>query len=363
MFILTPMKIHYLLIVFLVFNNLLVFAQVTSERTLNIILICGQSNAAGNAVKSTVVKSQFTCLDAVNFTQAGDANLALTGRSTFTLNSFLISSYTKHGMEFGLAEALYKSGLTDLFIVKYAWGGSWIYLWSKTHPSIYEGRSNLYTNAIEFLNIKIAEMKNLGYKKFKFQGLVWLQGETDALTTVRADAYRTQLNSLTTNFKNDIAASFNISNKEIPIYLVQPATYADRTKYELPEDEAKVINALNSYASNNALAKFIATNDLTGYVDPIHFNTASQNEIGVRVAEKMRIVSKTNTVTSDNNISMYSTDNGICINGATGEVAHFYNIYGQLIKAVEINSDTQKISIAKGLYIIAFNNFNTKILI
>jgi len=286
------MKSQNIFIILFLFCSSYTFSADYTGKTANIILICGQSNAAGNALKSAVNKSQFTALDTVKYAQAGDTNLSQTLGQTFTLNEFLNSTYTKHGLELGLAEGLHKSGMSDIFIVKYGYGGSWIDLWGKTNATIFEGKSNLYTNAMNFLQTKVTEMQQLGYTKFSFKGLVWLQGESDAILTVRANVYQSKLNALMTNFKTDIAQVFNIASKDVPVYLVQPATYADKTNYESPSDEAKVINSLSSFAMNTNSSEFIPTNDLTGYVDAIHFNTASQNEIGSRVAKKMNIIPK-----------------------------------------------------------------------
>ena len=302
----------------------LVFSSGYAGKTANIILICGQSNAAGNALKTAVNKSQFTSLDTVKYSQAGDSNLSLTLGKTFTLTEFLNSTYTKHGLELGLGEGLHNSGMSDIFIVKYAWGGSWIDLWRKDNTTIFEGKSNLYNNAMSFLQIKVNEMKQLGYSRFSFQGLVWLQGESDAILTGRANVYESKLNTLLTNFRSDIAGVFNIASKDVPIYLVQPATYADKTKYESSDDEAKVINALSSYALNNSHSEFIPTNDLTGYVDAIHFNTLSQSTIGARVAEKMKIIPKTIINVKDYGaVGDGITDDGPAIDAAFAEASNF----------------------------------------
>lgn len=311
---------NIILILFFFCANLVSSSDYTGK-TANIILICGQSNAAGNALITAVNKSQFTSLDTVKYAQAGDSNLSRTLGKTFNLNEFLNSTYTKHGLELGLGEGLHKSGMSDVFIVKYAWGGSWIDLWRKDNTSVYEGKSNLYNNAISFLQDKVKEMEQLGYTQFSFQGLVWLQGESDAILTGRANVYESKLNTLMSNFRSDIASVFNITSKSVPVILVQPATYADKTKYENPDDEAKVINALNSYAMNNNRSEFIPTNDLTGYVDAIHFNTSSQLEIGARVAKKMKIVPKTIINVKDYGaVGDGITDDGPAIDSVFAEV-------------------------------------------
>lgn len=317
------MKAKNFFLILFIFSVNLVYSSDYTGKTANILLICGQSNAAGNALKSAVNKSQFTALDTVKYGQAGDSNLSLTLGKTFTLNEFLNSTYTKHGLELGLGEGLHKSGMSDILIVKYAWGGSWIDLWRKDNTTVYEGKSNLYNNAISFLQEKVNEMKQLGYSQFSFQGLVWLQGESDAIITSRANVYESKLNTLLTNFRADIAGIFNTTPKSVPVVLVQPATYADKTKYQDPDDEAKVINALSTYALNNNRSEFIPTNDLTGYVDAIHFNTSSQNEIGARIAEKMKIVPKSIINVKDfGAVGDGVTDDGPAIDAAFAEVAN-----------------------------------------
>ncbi len=327
------MKTRNTIVTILLFFTSLVFPSDYSGKTANIILICGQSNAAGRALKSSIVRNEFTSLDTVKYSQGGDSNLSLTLRQTFTLNGLLNSTYNYHGLEFGLGEGLHKSGMSNVLIVKYAWGGSWIDLWRKDNTSIYEGKSNLYNNTISFLQDKVKEMEQLGYSQFSFKGLVWLQGESDAILTGRANVYGSKLNTLLTNFRTDIAGIFNITPKSVPVVLVQPASYADKTKYENPEDELKVNNALSIYAMNNNRSEYIATNDLTGYVDAIHFNTSSQNEIGNRIAEKMKFIPKTVINVKDYGaIGDGITDDGPAIDAAFADAA---NLKGNVIVSFE----------------------------
>ncbi len=260
-----------------------------SEKTANIILITGQSNAAGIAKISDVFQPNFNALDSVKYACAGDSNLSLSGGEIMTLKEYLNSVQKHHGLELGLGENLQSlSGMSDIFIIKYAWGGSWIDLWQKTSSTIFEGKSNLYNNAISFLNTKVKEIETHGYSKFNFKGLIWFQGESDGITTARANIYGDKLNAVMSNFMIDVADTFNIKPSEVPIYLVQPASYIDKSKYELPEDEAKVTNALSNFAKLNQNARFIPTSDLSGYVDGIHFNTASQLEIGLRITNSIQ---------------------------------------------------------------------------
>jgi hypothetical protein len=97
--------------------------------------------------------------------------------------------------------------------------------------------------------------------------------------------------------------------------------------------------------------------DITGEVRPVY----GQGIVSLGAYQYSDITDVTTAI--KNAISVHIFSDGVTIRGASGKVAQFYGISGQLDKSVPINSDLVNIPVNKGFYIISVENFKSKLLL
>ena len=261
-------------------------------KTLDVVIISGQSNAVGFSPWDGYDKSY----PAVKYFGFGEGTSAL--ESVFwqeVRNGLGVKGYC-FGPEMGMAEAYtaeYKDKTDrDIGFVKFAWGGQSIYNYFLSPTSVNQGIGNtgvaqqfsdeddVAYSALGFWNIlktvrkATAKAKAAGYENVNVLAVCWMQGENDATNAASAPVY----DKLLSNFIADIR--FYLENDSLPFVIGQIKT---------PDDvagQAQVIEMQKKVVAADPFCTLVDTSDLfMKHDDPWHYDYQSMLTLGRRFAE------------------------------------------------------------------------------
>lgn len=221
-----------------------------------VFILAGQSNMAGRGM----VEPQDTITDKRILTINNEGRVILAKEPLHFYEPNLT------GLDCGLsfARRLLKDAPQNVsvLLIPTAVGGSAISQW--LGDSVYRS-VQLFSN----FTSKVNDAKQLGIIK----GILWHQGESDA-TEKNIPKYEERLTTLITKFR------LVAGNNNLPVLLGELGSFSKN------KQQFSMINeTLHRYASKNANAVVISTGDLNHKGDSLHFNSASQRELGKRFAE------------------------------------------------------------------------------
>lgn len=250
----------------------------------DLVILAGQSNMVGQASVSEAIPGSVSADSRVAYyydVKNTSGSFSDSSGRTFTdLAPWRRgSSDLRFGPEMSLGRTLHSAGFNPA-LVKVAVGGSEIARWQPGAVD-YELLRSSVREAIDQIRAS-GDTVNL-------LGMAWLQGESDAISTARADAYAGRLNEFIGGFRSELESELPaIGFAEAKLFLVEPADWANGSSPGLatPADTAKVNNALTDFASADANAYFVPTDDFTSFGDNlIHFGPADQLTLGARLAD------------------------------------------------------------------------------
>ena len=174
---------------------------------------------------------------------------------------------TRTGLDCGIAFAQKMiDNIPDsvsILLLPSAIGGSSISQW--LGDSLYRG-VRLMSNAAKLIKI--------GAQHGIIKGILWHQGETDALRPERIEAYEMRLRTLADTFRT-IA-----DNKHLPLIAGELGSFsADRERWE------EINIRIRSVAVGDSHIHAVPTADLTHKGDSVHFDSKSLRMLGTRFAE------------------------------------------------------------------------------
>lgn len=232
--------------------------QLPEAENLWIFLLTGQSNMAGRGFvepQDTITNKRILTIDK-------------TGQWIYAKEPLHFYEPKMTGLDCGLSFARHllkevPSNVT-IAILPCAVGGSAIEQWlnDDTHRGV-----PLLSN----FKSKVAIAKKQGTIK----AILWHQGEGDA-NTERIPKYFENLDKLTEQFRQIIG------NESLPIILGQLGRYAQPSKKR--QQWKAINNIIRDYARKNAYIGVISSKGLNEKGDKVHFDGASQREMGKRFA-------------------------------------------------------------------------------
>ncbi len=221
-----------------------------------VFILAGQSNMAGRGL----VEPQDT----------------IPSEKIFTINSaneIIIAKEPLHyyepnmkGLDCGLsfAKELSKKIADSITIIllPVAVGGSSVFQWlgDSLHRDV-----KLLTN--------FREKVEIGHRYGKIKGILWHQGENDAISTP-TPAYQLALTTLLNQFRKFV------NNDTLPIILGELGLFSKDSL-----NWARINRAINVVADQNKFIKVVRTHDLNHKGDFIHFDSPSQRLLGKRYAD------------------------------------------------------------------------------
>jgi len=235
---------------------------------IDLYLLIGQSNMKGRGLMPEVAKND----PAVVMMHMKDDSWYLARHPLhLTGDAETFRGHDNAGVGPGLAFA--EAVLQDrpearIGLIPCARGGSAISLWSKDGP--------LYAEAVRRAKLALsqgpAERTRLG-------GVLWLQGESDARPG-KAEPYAESLHNLVDRLRADL------DDPDLPFL----ACTIGEMRPDTPANPKAAINAiLLDLPKHRARTACVDARDLTGHIgDRVHFDTASQEEIGRRYAAALR---------------------------------------------------------------------------
>ena len=181
-------------------------------KTARVILIGGQSNAAGTT-RDDYLKMTSTPEKYAEY-EAGYDNVYINYFASGTNKSRgFVKCTTKQGENFtpgffgpelGMAEKLSELYPDEtVFIIKWAWGGTNLFEQWRS-PSGGTGAGPLYESFIAFVknSVEYLELKNYDVK---IEAMCWMQGESDSIEEDKAKAYGTNLANLINDVRAELA--------------------------------------------------------------------------------------------------------------------------------------------------------------
>jgi hypothetical protein len=168
------------------------------------------------------------------------------------------------GLAFGKAMADKEPGVT-IALVSCAFGGTPLRRW--------ERRGDLYSNAVY--------RAKLAMKDGTLKGVLWHQGESDASASTNAASYSDRLARMVMDLRADLGCP------GLPFVAGQIGEFLyDRGPEHTPY--ARVVNeAIANLPAKISAAGYIPSKGLGHKGDVLHFDSASQHELGQRYADVM----------------------------------------------------------------------------
>ena len=298
------------------------------DKTVNVWLIAGQSNAMGMAeVKNYPSDEAYAGYKTLLTNGSSNVWYMATTDTQFKPTRFGASWA---GPEIGIATALDSNGEMNA-VIKVAWGNTSLYNntssdQSKTYgtwtPPTYIKNHNidtetnkvgdLYLTFMKKIALGVSDLRDRGYTPV-LKGIWYMQGEADTFSATPANAYEELLETLIYDMRADIGEITGADCSELPFVYgrvlrkdgINPdtgASYMDSTPYVPRVQEAQdAVNAKN-------IKNVFMINTTTDLVDPVtgehripyqqdgwHYDTISQQMIGEKFVERVSTVKDTYT--------------------------------------------------------------------
>lgn len=239
-----------------------VVTKLPARKNVWVFVMAGQSNMAGRGI----VEPHDTVPDPRIFT-INQKNEILVAKEPLHYYE-----PTRTGLDCGLsfAKALLKSvpANVSILMVPTAVGGSSIQQWlgDSTYRNV-----KLLSNARE----KISVARKVGTMK----GILWHQGETNAMTNRDIIGHSGNLKALAKIFR-DMAG-----NDNLPFLVAELGSFS---KYA--EAFVRINEQLTAYVKADSFSAFIKTNDLHHKGDSLHFDSQGQRLMGERFANEYLLI-------------------------------------------------------------------------
>ena len=265
------------------------------NKTARVILLAGQSNAAGCSHNEYLEKN----VSAEKYAEYKS------GYNNVFINYFATGLNISHefvpctigqgdfnylfGPEVGMAEKLNAMYPNDtFFIIKYTWSGTALCnLWLS--PSSEGETGDLYTSFIDFVKLNLEEIKNKNYK-VKLEGMCWMQGESDAVEEVNAIKYQTNLSNFVADIREDLKAYIDTDGLAfVDAYIADyPALWVH---HEIVNNaKLAVANMSPMNAVIDTIAEGLSTsNEPEISPDRAHYDALSEIKLGHLFAEKLAL--------------------------------------------------------------------------
>lgn len=262
-------------------------------RAAKVILLAGQSNAAGCSLDAYLEKNvsseQYAeyigGYDNVYINYFASGNNVSNGFVKAATRQGETTAY--FGPEVGLAEKLHETHPDELFfIIKFTWSGTDLFKqWLS--PSSDGKTGYLYHNLIRFAEKSMDYLISKGYEP-EIEGLCWMQGESDSFSVEHATDYESNLRNFIADVRKDLskyASSDGIGFVDAciaanPVYWVY-CDLVNASKTAVAADsEMNVLIDTNAYG-------LVCNKEPEGGPDMAHYDSMSQILLGHLFGEQV----------------------------------------------------------------------------
>ncbi|HOE15308.1 MAG TPA: sialate O-acetylesterase [Candidatus Paceibacterota bacterium] len=250
-----------------------------------VIVLLGQSNMEGTTWNKYLTN---TMPDKASEYATGynDVKIAFSNSGGYTSNNQFVpvklgQGYTTNyfGPEVGIAETIHNSHKKNVFLIKYAIGGTTLSGHWAPPTNLSPNGGTLYKGALNFILDCIDELENMGYYP-EIKAICWMQGESDATGNQYENYY-----ILTKNFIKDL-------RNDLKLYMdLDGIGFLDAAIAALDHvwtEHVIINNAKKQNAAEDPLSYFIDTNaeglktnhEPVGSVDIYHYDSDSMIKLG-----------------------------------------------------------------------------------
>lgn len=176
---------------------------------LDLFIIAGQSNAVGCTYVNTLDENKrYYYAPRVFLYEEGNFADYYTKRIIKGITCNLGNCDFQMGIEYGIGYQFNKTfPKKKIGLLRYAFGGTTLYNHWKTDykeiPVGPEDYGTCYYHFLETMKNGLSAYERAGYK-VNIKGMVWMQGETDAVDKKKADCYKENLVKLLASFRKDL---------------------------------------------------------------------------------------------------------------------------------------------------------------
>lgn len=184
-------------------------AEATNHNLLRTYLLLGQSNLGALGDYSTLDKEWANALernDKIHYSGA------VTG---WTVSRLRPTPKGKFGLEYSFIDSIsQKRPNEDILFLKHAVGGTSLYAaWNKqwtlakakvVREDQTKRKHNLYAKMLRKVEVLEDYARGMGYDGIDIESVVWVQGESDALTEIAAKTYKANLTQFIQNLRSDL---------------------------------------------------------------------------------------------------------------------------------------------------------------
>ncbi|NLB26443.1 MAG: sialate O-acetylesterase [Bacteroidales bacterium] len=244
--------------------------SVPDKENVWVFILAGQSNMAGRGL----VEPQDTIPDSRIFSINKDGELIF-AKEPLNFNEPNMAGLDC-GLSFGKELLHHIPDNISILIINTAVGGSSISQWN--NDSTFRDVT-LLSNFKE----KVETGKNYGIIK----GILWHQGESDAVDDEDIEMYQSRLMTLFEKFREAAGNSF------LPVLIGELGSFSQNN------DKWQAINRqIYNYSKTDRNSLIISTKDFSHKGDKVHFDSEGQREMGKRFAEAFCRFSKVDTIES-----------------------------------------------------------------
>jgi len=272
-------SLNFLIII--IFISFSLSASDAVDKSKELIIFAGQSNALGWRGNPSYLPENSSDSDIMFYFYEGvppgshSINFNSTSGNEWTTlapqihDPYIALEQPFFGPEITLARKIYQSG-SDLMIFKCAVGGTDLANdWNKSNS----GDFPLYKIMMEQLDTAFVRLNEAGID-FKIAGFFWMQGESDAADTYRANAYENNLRLFIQNIRTDL------NSPELPFIIgrIGNKMGAPLIHYEI------VRTAQVHVAETDPFVEWIDTDDFSMVSDNLHYDSQGLIDLGERIA-------------------------------------------------------------------------------
>ncbi len=247
----------------------------TSNSTIDVIIIAGQSNAVGQALVSSASMEYLAYLEEFEEVLFTYRHVRRTTQEILAdgdwgpLRPYEVNESMKFGFELSAIREIKQScSIKNLAVIKFASGGS--ELATEWDPNA----DVLYDDFIDYLSIRIDELQE-SYSKVNILGMLWFQGEKDRQSDENTINYGNNFVNFVTAIRTDLTAP-NMSTVAGQIHSADSTNNTENTL---------ILNdQLSNLANTNPLFATTISNDDLPLEDNVHYTGDGYMLLGIRMA-------------------------------------------------------------------------------
>ena len=269
-------------------NDTQITPQPVITNEVDVIILCGQSNAEGHTYTNMLMKTNPELY--AKYTSGVDTKTKVSyvcNYNNYRQNSFVsvrlgmgMDMY-RFGPEVGMNEVFEKSNLIrPVYIIKYTAGGSNLYYQWRSPSSGNPG--NLYNQMVPFIHQQMALLEEEGYIPY-VKAICWMQGESDSGENIMITNYKEVLNNFINDLSNELSVyreDYSTGIKFIDAAISDSVLWPHYDSINASKIECVELDKENRYYIDTIKEGLNYKNEPTTGVDLAHYDSLSMIKLG-----------------------------------------------------------------------------------